>query len=76
MLIKITTFKDRKKRPNRMTANRISQPYKVLFFPTHIFCLWKTFTQMAHCLFPNSHPEASKKPKSHFLPHATIIKII
>lgn len=66
MLIKITTFKYRKKRPNRMTANRISQSYKVLFFPNSQFLLMENLHTNGTLSFPQRTSQSFEKAKEPF----------
>jgi hypothetical protein len=66
MQIDKTTYKDRKKTLNGITANHTSQPDKVLFFAdTHLLFL-SPCTQMAHSLLHETQVNASQKSKSHF----------
>jgi hypothetical protein len=66
MKIDKTTYKDRKDRQFGMIADHTSRPDKVLFFAVPHFLFFKSDTQMAHCLLPDTQANASQKSKSHF----------
>ena len=66
MKIDKTTYNDKEKRQNGMTADHTSRPDKVLFFADPHFLFLKSITQMAHCLLPDTKANASQKSKSHF----------